>query len=225
MWAICTSRRRVGWRHRRGPRTCSPLQWTVRRERQGRLVPSERASIGAFLAIVALSALVAGCSAGTPSASRSTTSTTRVPLPAGSTPSPLATQICATQARQDIASSLGEAADISTPTWSPTQHLYACDYRYSTGSFTLSMKELSSWDQTYAYFDGLQAQLGKALELPNLGQGAFRTTDGSVVVRKDWKVLLVDSSHLPAQFGVPPTSSGDVAVTVADVILGCWAGD
>jgi hypothetical protein len=46
-----------------------------------------------------------------------------------------------------------------------------------------------------------------------------------VVVRKDWKVLLVDSSGLPAQFGVPSTSSGDVAVTVADVILGCWAGD
>jgi hypothetical protein len=46
-----------------------------------------------------------------------------------------------------------------------------------------------------------------------------------VVVRKDWKVLVVDSSGLPAQFGVPPTSSGDVAVTVGDVILGCWAGD
>jgi hypothetical protein len=46
-----------------------------------------------------------------------------------------------------------------------------------------------------------------------------------VVVRKDWKVLLVDSSKLPPQFGVPATPSGDVAVTVADVILGCWSGD
>jgi len=36
---------------------------------------------------------------------------------------------------------------------------------------------------------------------------------------------VVDNSGLPAQFGVPPTSSGAVAVTVADVILGCWAGD
>lgn len=40
-----------------------------------------------------------------------------------------------------------------------------------------------------------------------------------MVVRKDWKVLLVDSAGLPDEFGQPPTSSGDVAVTVADVIL------
>ena len=67
--------------------------------------------------------------------------------------------------------------------------------------------------------------MGKSRDLEALGQAAFQTTDGSVVVRKDWKVLLVDDPGLPAQFGIPPTSSGDVAVTVADVILGCWAGD
>jgi hypothetical protein len=89
----------------------------------------------------------------------------------------------------------------------------------------LSIKDLSSWQQTTAYFDGLAARMGKARDLQGLGQGAFQTTDGSVVVRKDWKVLLVDTAGLPAQFGVPPTSSGDVAVTVGDIILGCWAGD
>jgi hypothetical protein len=46
-----------------------------------------------------------------------------------------------------------------------------------------------------------------------------------MVVRKDWKVLLVDTAGLSAQFGQPLTSSGEVAVTVADVILGCWNGD
>jgi hypothetical protein len=46
-----------------------------------------------------------------------------------------------------------------------------------------------------------------------------------MVVRKDWKILTVDISGLPAQFGRPPTSRGDVAVTVADVILACWSGD
>jgi hypothetical protein len=175
--------------------------------------------------VAVLAAVTAGCSDPTPSASHTTTSTTRPPQPAGRTPSPLAVQICATEAREDIASSLGEAATVSTPTWSVTQHLYSCVYRYPSGSFTLSMKELSSWPQTYAYFDSLQTELGKAQNLENLGQGAFQATDGSVVVRKDWKVLLVDSSALPAQFGVPPTPSGDVAVTVADVILGCWSGD
>jgi hypothetical protein len=46
-----------------------------------------------------------------------------------------------------------------------------------------------------------------------------------MVVRKDWKVLVVDVAALPAQIGQPPTSSGEAAVTVADVILGCWNGD
>jgi hypothetical protein len=90
---------------------------------------------------------------------------------------------------------------------------------------TLSVKELSSYPETQAYFQTVQNGMGKTRDLPGLGQGAFQTTNGSVVVRKDYKVLLVDSAKLPAQFGVPRTSSGAVAVTVADLILGCWAGD
>jgi len=131
--------------------------------------------------------------------------------------------VCAHEAQREIASALGETATVSTPTW--VDHLYTCGYAYPSGSITLSVKELSSWSQTTAYFDGLATRLGKARDLQGLGQGAFQTTDGSVVVRKDWKVLLVDSAKLPSQFGVPATSSGDVAVTVADVILGCWSGD
>jgi hypothetical protein len=131
--------------------------------------------------------------------------------------------VCADEARSDIASALGEKAAVSEPTWQ--DHLYSCRYTYPTGSFVLSVKELSSWAQTYAYFRMLGTELASTRTLQGLGQGAFQTTDGSVVVRKDWKVLVVDSSGLPAQFGLPPTSSGDVAVTVADVILGCWAGD
>jgi hypothetical protein len=50
------------------------------------------------------------------------------------------------------------------------------------------------------------------------------TTDGSIVVRKDWKVLYVDVSHLPAEFGQPPQSAADAALGVAATILGCWSG-
>jgi hypothetical protein len=131
--------------------------------------------------------------------------------------------VCQNEARKEIASALGEAATVSDPTW--VDHLYSCRYSYPAGSMELSVKELSSWAETRAYFKMLADQLGKKRNLENLGQGAFQTLNGSVVVRKDWKVLLVDSSGLPARFGVPPTSSGDVAVTVGDVILGCWAGD
>jgi hypothetical protein len=131
--------------------------------------------------------------------------------------------VCAHEAQTDINSALGEKATVSRPTW--VDHLYACRYGYRSGSFALSVKELSSWSQTLNYFRSLATRLGKTGDLQGLGQGAFQTTDGSVVVRKDWKVLLVDTSGLPSQFGIPPTSSGDVAVTVGDVILGCWAGD
>ena len=169
-----------------------------------------------------MAGLAAGCSSG----GTGSTATT-APKPAGATPSPISVQVCSHEAQQEMASALGETATVSTPTWA--DHLYSCTYSYPgstpTGSFTVSVKELSSWSETYAYYDGVAAAQGKSRDLEALGQAAFQTTDGSVVVRKDWKVLEVDNSGLPPQFGVPPTSSSAVAVTVADVILGCWAGD
>jgi hypothetical protein len=176
---------------------------------------------GRLLAVIAsITLLATGCSGG---AATSSTPTTRAPLPAGVLPSPIAKQVCQREAQKDIASALGENAVVSTPTW--VDHLYSCDYTYPTGSMALSVKELSSWGETDAYFGTLAGSMGKTRDLEALGQRAFQTTNGSVVVRKDWKVLVVDVAGLPQQFGVPPTSSGDVAVTVADVILGCWAGD
>lgn len=149
---------------------------------------------------------------------------TTVPLPAGRLPSKISKEVCARKAENEISEVLGVTpVQVRTPTW--VDHLYSCRYQYSDGVMTLSVKELSSWAQTKAYFASLGSQLGDVGALQNLGQGAFTTNDGSVVVRKDYKVLLVDISGLPSQFGVPPTSSGDVADTVADVILGCWAGD
>ncbi len=167
---------------------------------------------------VLLCAGAAGCAGGS-----SATTTTRAPLPAGSHPSAIARMVCSEEAQTEMASALGERATVSAPTWE--DHRYSCTYTYPTGSFGMSVKELSSWSETLAYYDSLAQRLGKSRDLENLGQGSFQTSDGSVVVRKDWKVLLVDASGLPAQFGVPATSSQSAAVTVADVILGCWAGD
>jgi hypothetical protein len=145
------------------------------------------------------------------------------PLPAGPLPSPIALMVCRLKAQGEINQVLGVTATVSARTW--VDHKYSCRYGYPNGSFVLSVKELSSWNQTLAYFHGLGTQLGGPETLGNLGQGAFRTSGGDVVVRKDWKVLLVDVSGLPSQFGVPPTSATDVAFTLADLILGCWDGD
>ncbi|HEY5252582.1 MAG TPA: hypothetical protein VIJ09_13010 [Acidimicrobiales bacterium] len=176
------------------------------------------------LVVVALVAVgTTACGTTAPSAQNRGSSKTTVPLPAGPLPSKISKQVCSGEAQRDIAEVLGVKAVVQTPTW--VGHLYSCRYQYPNGSMVLSVKELSSWSQTKGYFASLGQQMGDVGKLGNLGQGAFTTSDGSVVVRKDWKVLLVDISGLPAQFGVPPTSKADIADTASDVILGCWAGD
>ncbi|HXX89576.1 MAG TPA: hypothetical protein VEI83_05055 [Acidimicrobiales bacterium] len=175
-----------------------------------------RLLVGAVLALC--------CAAGACSTSTSSQgSNRRAPEPAGATPSTISRMVCSPKAEQELATPLGVTATVEEPTW--VDHLYSCRYVYPDGSFTLSVKELSSWKETDAYFGMLGATLGNTAGANGLGQGAFVTRDGSIVVRKDWKVLLVDIAGLPPQFGVPQTSAADVAYTVADVIMGCWAGD
>jgi len=104
-------------------------------------------------------------------------------------------------------------------------HRYSCRYVYSNGVMVLSVKELSSWPQTIAYFKMLGRMLGDTGSMNGLGQGAFSTRTGSVAVRKDYRVLLVDVAGLPHRFGAPLTSRADIAITVTDSILACWRGD
>lgn len=180
-----------------------------------------RTAFGWLLPFALVGSLIglAGCGGST----QATGTKTTVPLPAGRNPSLVSEMVCRNEASHDVGLALGETAAVTTPTW--VDHVYTCQYNYPSGSLTLSVKELSSWPETLAYFHGLGTQLGVVKTLPNLGQGAFQTDNGSVVVRKDWKVLLVDPTRLPAHFGNPPTTAADVAVTVAVLILGCWAGD
>jgi hypothetical protein len=175
---------------------------------------------------VALTAVACGSSS-TPLASRTTTSTSATashsPLPAGDLPSEISKMVCASEAQQKAAAVMGVTAVVKTPVWN--DHLYSCQYTYPNGAFTLSVKELSSWQQTFRYFDGLGSKLGRSKTLYDLGQGAFQVQNGSVVVRKDWKVLLVDVASLPSRFGSPSAPRGLVAQGVAELILGCWSGD
>ena len=184
-----------------------------------------RAVWGALATVCVLTS-ACGNSAGTGLVATTTTKatvTTEPPQPAGRNPSVISQMVCRPKAQSEIQRVLGVTAQVTTPSW--VDHLYRCRYVYGNGSFVLSVKELSSWSETIAYFHSLGSSRGDVGSLGNLGQGAFTTSDGSVVVRKDWKVLLVDISPLPAQFGKPPTSRSDVAYTIAALILGCWAGD
>lgn len=138
-------------------------------------------------------------------------------------PAAATSMICRSEAHNEIDGAVGVQATVLSPVW--RDHLYSCTYKYPSGSMGLSVKELPDLTQTGAYYRQLEARMGEAGAVPNLGQGAFRTTNGSVVVRKDSKVLLVDVAGLPAEFGQPPMTSGNVALTVADVILACWSGN
>jgi hypothetical protein len=142
---------------------------------------------------------------------------------AGRSPSAISRMVCTPKTAAEVAQLMGTKASVDTPTWA--DHLYSCGYRYSEGTMVLSVKELSSWPQTYGYFDQLARTLHKTTPIAKLGQGAFIGRNGSVVVRKDWKILLVDISRVRGEVGSPPRPPGEVAIYLAQVILGCWAGD
>ena len=133
--------------------------------------------------------------------------------------------VCGAEGKHEIATSVG--VDTSRPlvgSWN--DHLYSCDYVYGSGrAMTLSVKELSNAPETTAYFDMLGAKLGRMRALQGLGQDAFQTRNGSTVVRKDYRVLLVDDARLPAQFGKPLSPRQDVSLSVAATIMGCWTGE
>ena len=175
-------------------------------------------------ALVALSMVLTmgACGSSAKASDPTTTSTLEV---AGPNPSISAQMVCH-EAKGEIAAVVG--IDISrplVPKWVRETHLYSCVYAYGGGKqMTLSVKEMSSPAETTAYFDGLGTTLHRGSKI-DLGEGAFGTANGSIVVRKDYRVLLVDVSRLPAQFGVPPQARSAFANSVAALIMVCWKGE
>src|ERR1700745_2818378 len=138
-----------------------------------------RARLG--LAVLAVVLGIAGCD--------SVNTSAESPKPAGKSPSAISRMVCAEEAAGEIAQVVAAKAAVTAPTWA--DHLYSCGYRYSVGTMGLSVKELSSWTQTYAYFDKLAETLHKTAPVKGLGQGAFVAGDGSGVVRKDSEIRFV----------------------------------
>ena len=102
--------------------------------------------------------------------------------------------------------------------------MYSCRYVYANGAIALSVKELGTKAATVSYVSSLGRIAGRRADKLPLGQGAFWTTNGSVVVRKDTKVLLVDAANLPPTLGRWSLNPAAVADTVATAIMGCWTG-
>ena len=191
--------------------------------------PMQRRLITPF-ALAAVALLAACGSTGSSGTGSATTTAPQSLLSSASwekakpNPSISAKMICQKEARVDIASSLGiKETRITTPTWVEKTHLYSCSYVYPQGKITLSVKEMSSEHETTAYFDSIRKQYGSTQQLIGLGQGAWILENNDVVVRKDYKVLLVDVTGVPANFR-PIMQRSDVATNIAVAIMGCWSG-
>jgi len=175
----------------------------------------------------ALLVLAAACggSSGTPKAAVTTGGATTTTLPtfiSVVTPSVSAQMVCGTEGQAVIGAALNETpTKVTKPTW--VSHVYSCDYVYKTGTMGIAVKELSTAKETTAYFNGLKKTLGLR-ETFDLGQGAFITPHGLVVARKDYKVLTVDPTRLPARFGEPPAPRSSVSIEAAGALMSCWTG-
>jgi len=179
--------------------------------------------------IAAVAALAACGSSGSTAKSPSTTSAPNEFEnaswdKAGPNPSTSAKMVCSDEARSDIEASLGiKASSVTKPMWVRKNHVYSCTYVFPRGKVALSVKELSNGTETTAYFDSVKRKYGTVQDLQGLGQGASVLKNGDVVVRKDYKVLLVDVTKIPERL-VPAMRRSDVAINIGNVIMSCWTG-
>lgn len=131
--------------------------------------------------------------------------------------------ICTAETRDDIAEVLAlEAIPVGTPTWADS--LYTCTYRLPMGALVLSVKDSPGPGASAGYHAELRRGLPGAEDLLGLGDAAYGTSGGTVVLRKDNGTLLVDATALPAVFGTQDQKRTDFAYEIASVILGCWTG-
>jgi hypothetical protein len=186
-----------------------------------------RAAIASCICVVAL---VAGCTRNATDATPAGHTVLATPSPpvvwpsgTGTTPSASAKMICAPEALADIAASLGiRPVTAPVPTWA--DHTYSCPVRYPGATLLLSVTELPDAAATTGYYTGMRDRHPGGGDVPYLGDAAYLTPNGSALTRKDFKVLWVDVSGLPAQIGTAPVPRSAAGYRVAIAIMGCWTG-
>ncbi len=183
-----------------------------------------RMLLGVILGFALLLAACGGSSKSNAGANGTTGTTVHVAKEASNQPSESAQMVCEDEASKDIQAETGIKATVSKPTWDVSTHTYSCDYVYPQGKMTLTVREFDNPDETTAYYNQLANENGGKDQDITIGQGAYTTKNGNTVVRKDFKVLTVDTTKLPASFGNPPDTRANTSINVASVIMGCWTG-
>jgi hypothetical protein len=178
--------------------------------------------------LLAVPLLLAGC-AGADAATQAAAAPSSSQLPSSQSPassqppSETAAMVCGADVTGDVARVLSlPAPPPTTSTW--VDQLFTCDYSLPMGPLTLSVKESPDPAAAATYFDGQRGRLGETAPAPGLGERAYATPTGTVVVIKDAMTLTVDATGLPEVFGDNGQRRNDFAYEVASVVLGCWTG-
>lgn len=169
--------------------------------------------------VAAVAAGVAGCSQSPPPVVGP--QPTAVELP--DAPSPQAEMVCQPEAQQEIQDIIGVVPTKVGPI-QYANHTSTCRYDYPNGSFALVVEDLPNDLLTTETYETLAGKLGKIDRINLPDADAFATNNGSVVLRRDFKVMLVDVTQLPATFGNPPSSRADAARLIMKTVLNCWVG-
>jgi len=180
--------------------------------------------------------LLAGCGAtppatGAPGTSPGAASNTAA-LPASGSdaglrtgrPPASAAMVCDADIKSKVRQALSLAGPPSTE-WRWSDGVYTCDYHLPLGRLSVQVTVLTGAPQARTLFDADRARTLGARPLAGLGEGAFGTENGTVLVLKDNQVLVVDTTRLPPEFGVNGQRRADLAYEVASDVMGCWTGD
>jgi hypothetical protein len=188
------------------------------------LRPAAAGPVAVGLAVSA--ALLTGCGGPPPAPSGPQTGSTVGPavvtaLP--DVPSPQAEMVCLPEAQQDIQDLIGVVPTAVGPI-QYANHTSTCRYAYANGAFTLVVQDLPNDITTARTYETLAAKLGRVEKIDLPDAEAFTTNDGSIVLRRDTKVMLVDVAQLPGTFGNPPSPRADAARLIMKAVLNCWVG-
>lgn len=170
--------------------------------------------------LLAVGSLLAGCGAGPASPAQAIRPAMVAP---SSTPSATALMVCGEDIRNKIQQALALAAPPVTSD-SFVDGRYSCSYRLPPGPLVLSVQQSASPTAANRFFATERARLGGDT-LPGLGEAAFGTGNGTVLVVKDSETLTVNATGLPAVFGSQRQQRNDLAYEIASDVLGCWTGD
>jgi hypothetical protein len=104
-------------------------------------------------------------------------------------------------------------------------NLFTCTYRLAQGPMRLSVQHSATKTAALAYLKARRATVKATESTPGLGERAYSTGTGVVLVIKDNETLEVDTTGLPAVLGDEGQKRTDLAYEIASDVLGCWTGD